>query len=330
MTEREPEHHADGRGRNPYVFVVGCPRSGTTLLQRMLNNHPLLAVANDSHFIPRIIKDSAAGADPELTPDLVEQVRAYKRFYRLDLPDAAVEEAARESRTYSELVSALYSEYGRLRNKPLAGEKTPDYVRYLPRLHALFPWVRSIHIIRDGRDVALSTLEWAEEEKGPGRFGLWREEPVAVCALWWLRQVDTGRRDARSLNPDRYREVKYEGLIDRPEASLRGLSPFLELPFSSEMMAYHEGKVRRDPGLSAKKAWLPPTRGLRDWREQMTDRDIELFEALAGDLLSSLGYERSTSAISPEISRIAERCRGWWDSEMARRKAKRIGRGSRL
>ncbi|HEX2729849.1 MAG TPA: sulfotransferase, partial [Rubrobacteraceae bacterium] len=220
MTEQE----ARSAVRNPCLFVVGCPRSGTTLLQRMLSNHPLLAVANDSHFIPRVIKNLAAGTDPDLTPELVERVQAYKRFYRLELPDTAVEEAARRSRTYGEFVSALYSEYGRLRGKPLAGEKTPDYVRCLPRLHALFPWVRTIHIIRDGRDVALSTVEWAKETKGPGRFELWREEPVAVCALWWRHQVETGRRDSASLSPDSYREVKYEDLVDRPEAPLEHLS----------------------------------------------------------------------------------------------------------
>lgn len=323
------EQPARSAVRNPYLFVVGCPRSGTTLLQRMLNNHPLLAVANDSHFIPRVVKDRSDGTDPDLTPDLVERVRSYKRFYRLELPNAAVEAAARSSRTYSEFVGALYSEYGRLRGKPLAGEKTPDYVRYLPRLHALFPWVRTVHIIRDGRDVALSTLEWAEEAKGPGRFGLWREEPVAVCALWWRRQVETGRRASEKLAQDRYREVMYEDLISRPEASLRGLSEFLELPFSTQMLAYHEGRVRHDPGLSAKKAWLPPTQGLRDWRDQLPERDVELFEALAGELLTSLGYERATSAVSSRVSETATRCQRWWDSEMSRRESKRAGRLSR-
>ena len=57
--------------QNPFVFVVGCPRSGTTLLQRMLDNHPELAVAHDSHFIPLAIKNESVGVDPQLTPELV-------------------------------------------------------------------------------------------------------------------------------------------------------------------------------------------------------------------------------------------------------------------
>jgi hypothetical protein len=314
---------------NPYLFVVGCPRSGTTLLQRMLDNHPQLAVANDSHFIPRVVEDVPIGVDPLLTPGLVERVRTYRRFYRLGLPDVAVRRAAREARTYREFVSALYSEYGRLRGKPFAGEKTPDYVRHLPRLHVLFPWARFVHIIRDGRDAALSILEWARRDKGPSRFELWEEEPVAVCALWWRWLVTTGRRDGRALGPARYREVRYEDLVARPETTLRELASFLGLPYAPEMVAFHEGKTRREPGLSAKKAWLPPTPGLRDWRTQVSERDAQLFEALAGDLLSELGYERSVGTPSSSTAAIAEHCRRWWESEMARRRAKQASRLSR-
>ncbi len=313
--------HMKSSNQNPYLFVVGCPRSGTTLLQRMLDNHPQLAVANDSHFIPRAIEDVPIGIDPVLTPELVEWVRSYRRFYRLSLSEADVHEAAAQARTYWEFVGHLYSAYGRRHGKPLAGEKTPDYVRHLPRLHALFPWVKTIHIIRDGRDVALSALEWAREDKGPGKFELWQTEPVAVCALWWRWQVSTGRRDGEGLGLGRYGEVRYEHLVARPEETLRGLTAFLNLPFAHEMLTYHEGRTRHEPGLSAKKAWLPPTSGLRDWRTQMTERDVELFEALAGDLLSALGYERSMGATSPGIAKVAEQCRRGWESERARQSA---------
>ena len=316
------DESGEGLGQNPYVFIVGCPRSGTTLLQRMLDNHPLLAVSNDSHFIPEAIRDVPVGIDPPLTPQLVEWVRGYRRFPRLGLPDNAVVNAADQSQTYGQFVGALYSHLGKLKGKTFAGEKTPDYCRNLPRLHSLFPWVKSIHIIRDGRDVALSTLEWAQENKGPGRFSLWKKEPVAVCALWWQWQVSTARRDGGELGPARYREVGYEHLVAGPEESLRNPADFLELPFAREMLEFHQGKTKSNPKLSAKSAWLPPTPGLRDWYTQMKERDLELFEAIAGDLLSDLGYERAFDAISPEIAAVAERCRQWWESERISRRKK--------
>jgi hypothetical protein len=307
---------------NPYLFAVGCPRSGTTLLQRMLDHHPMLTVSNDTHFIPLVIEDVEIDVDPPLTSALVDRVLTYRRFHRLGLPAAVVHAAAVSAPTYSTFVSALYSELGRQHRKPLAGEKTPDYVKYLPRLHTLFPWVRTIHIIRDGRDVALSALEWARDGKGPSKLELWPTEPVAVCALWWQWQVGMGRRDGMSLGPTRYREVAYEDLIAEPEAALRELAEFLELPFAPEMLAYYEGKVQYNLHLSAKSAWLPPTRGLRDWRTHLKSRDLQLFEALAGDLLSRLGYERGADTISAEVAELAERYRTWWEADRARRLAK--------
>jgi hypothetical protein len=303
---------------NPSVFVVGCPRSGTTLLQTMLDHHPQLAVANDTHFIPLPIRGVPVGCDPPLSAQCVERLLDDPRFARLGLSEAVVSKAAAESRTYAEFVSALYGEFGRLRGKPLAGEKTPDYVRYLPLLHSLFPWARTVHVIRDGRDVALSTLQWAKEGRGPRKFKLWREEPLAVCALWWSWQVSTGRRHGTDLGPDRYYEVKYEHLVARPEQTLRRITKFLGLPFAPEMLTYHQGHPPYAGGRSTK-VWLQPTNGLRDWRSQLAPRDVELFESLAGDLLSALGYERAFDVISPGISCLGRRHGSWWEAKIARR-----------
>jgi len=167
----------------------------------MLDNHPQLAVANDSHFIPRVIENVAVGVDPPLTPELVEQVRTYRRFYRLGLPDDAVDEVAKVTHTYRGLVAALYSEYGRRRGKPLAGEKTPDYVRHLPRLHTLFPWARTIHIIRDGRDVCLSMINWKKSSNLASRFPTWQGDRVTTIAHWWEWLVSLGREDGETLGP---------------------------------------------------------------------------------------------------------------------------------
>lgn len=325
MSTNPPSAAVTGVRRNPYVFVVGCPRSGTTLLQRMLDHHPELAVANDTHFIPRVLEPDQREDQP-LTDELVERVLTYRRFGRLGLPEQTVREIATRSETFAGFVTGLYSEFARLQGKPLAGEKTPDYVRSLPLLHILFPWVRTVHIIRDGRDVALSVLDWAQPNKGPGRYALWQEHPVAVCALWWRRQVESGRDDGAAIGDAHYREVAYETLVARPEKTLRGMARYLNLPFAPEMVTYYEGKVRPDPGLSAKSAWLPPTPGLRNWRTEMPRRDVEMFEAIAGNLLTSLGYERASDEIGDEISATAERCRRWWRSEMIRRAQKRARR----
>jgi hypothetical protein len=285
----------------------------------MLDHHPSLAVANDTHFIPKALDNDRAGGDPPLSAELVEEVASYRRFYRLGIGADAVETAAAGATTYSGFVARLYDELAALRGKPLAGEKTPDYVRHLPLLHLLFPWARMVHIVRDGRDVALSTLEWARPDKGPGRFELWSSEPVAVCALWWEWLVRTGRRDGASLGSGRYLEVGYERLVADPEPEIRRIASFLELEFAPEMLTSFERKTRVEPGLSAKSAWLPPTPGLRDWRAHMAARDVELFEALAGTTLRELGYPTTYDTISRDTAELAEHCRAWWRAEMVRR-----------
>jgi hypothetical protein len=292
----------------------------------MLDNHPQLAVANDTHFIPAGIDGLVPRHDLPQTPEITERIRQFrtragKGFDRLELPEGTLDRAAATSRTYSELVSALYSELADVRGKPWAGEKTPDYVRHLPVLHTLFPWARVVHLIRDGRDVTLALLDWARDGKGPGRLKLWRENPVAACALWWHWQVSTGRRDADDLG-SKYHEVSYEALVSRPEGTLGEITAFLELPFESRMLTYHLGRTRTKPGLPTNKAWLPPTQGIRDWRTQMSPDDVELVEALAGDLLADLGYERGFPTISPAVRRQAGRYQEWWARKLARREAR--------
>lgn len=309
-----------GERVNPYVFIVGCPRSGTTLFQRMLDSHPRLAVANDTHFIPHGIDDLTGKTDPPLTAQIVERVRTYRRFHRLGLDDDAVA-AASQGRTYSEFVRSLYDEFARMRGKPFAGDKTPSYVRQLRLLHGLFPSARIVHIIRDGRDVALSALEWATPTKGPAKLRLWRGEPVAVCALWWQRHVRTGRGDGSRVGAEQYLEVRYEQLVADPEGELRRIAAFLDLDYTPQMATYYLGKTRSDSSLSAKSAWLPPTPGLRDWRTSMAKGDVALFEALAGDLLDQLGYARAAPSPPPELLERAEQLRGVFAEDLRARRS---------
>jgi hypothetical protein len=114
----------------------------------------------------QVIRRLKRPIDPSLTPELVEKARTYPRFSRLGLSDDAVYQAASKSINYSQFVSVLCSEHAELNGNHLAGEKCPGFVRYLPRPQALFPRTLIIHIIRDGRDVALSMLEWTRQGRG--------------------------------------------------------------------------------------------------------------------------------------------------------------------
>ena len=306
---------------SPYLFLCGVPRSGTTLLQRMLNAHPELAVTNDTHFIPRslelvdrsFIQQAINGKEIELDQRLIEAVKSYKRFYRLGIDDAEFDWSCKHAKTYRELVANLYATVAKRERKRLAGEKTPDYVRRVCLLHGLFPAAKLIHIIRDGRDVALSLLDWATPNKGPGKLSLWNEHPVAVAALWWRWFVMQWIKQASAIEPSLTHEVHYDDLIRFPKRTLEELSQFLGLPFSPSMLDYHRGKSRiRQDNQSAKSAWLSPQKGLRDWRRDMTESQVELFEFLAGDALVHFGFEITDDGYSQTTRNIGQQCLDWW------------------
>ena len=85
------------------------------------------------------------------------------------------------------------------------------------------------------------------------------------------------------------------------------------------MVNYHVGKTRTEPGLSPKSAWLPATRGLRDWRTQMQREDVEVFEELAADALEAFGYERVSEDPTPKAKSRARKLKRWWQRQkMAR------------
>jgi hypothetical protein len=277
---------------NPYVFFVGCPRSGTTLLRRIGDAHPELAITRELHWLPSFWEERIGiTSDGFVTPKLVDRLLADRRFRRLGVDEGTLSALVKDSRPkhYARLVTELFDLHGKARGKRLVGEKTPRYVHQLPTLHALWPHAKVVHLIRDGRDVCLSVLDW---QKGARNFSTWEADPVSTTALFWEWNVRLGREMSARLGASRYLELRYESLIEAPEGQCRALCAFLGVRYDAAMLRFHEGRTREDPRLDAKKAWLPVTRGLRSWKTQMSGADVVRFEAAAGALLADLGYER--------------------------------------
>jgi Sulfotransferase family len=311
-------------GRNPYVFIVGCPRSGTTLLRRMLDAHPELAITPETHWIPEWFEERR-GVDREgnVTRELVRGLLESARFKKLRISDDDVWEVFEHGGpvSYGRFVTHIYERFGSHRGKPLVGDKTPGYTRAISTLHHLFPQAKFIHLIRDGRDVCLSATTWHQVGRLKRRFPSWHEDPVPTAALWWELHMRLARDAETRLEPHLYHEMRYEELVSKPSETCTTLCSFLGLPYSDTMTRFHEGRTKKDPALGSNKQWLPPTPGLRDWRTQMAARDVQLFEAVAGDLLQELGYPRAFNSVAADILERAAvvrdaftrdlRARGW-------------------
>jgi hypothetical protein len=276
-------------GVNPYVFIVGCPRSGTTLLRRILDAHPQLAITRETHWITQEAVDRPVG------PDLLARLATVERFARMEVDQAELERllARPQPVSYAEFVSAVFDLYGKAHGKRLVGDKVPGYVMEMPHLHRLFPHARFVHLIRDGRDVCSSALDWKRMHSVFAKRPGWEADRVATTALWWEQRVRAGRAAGAQLGDGLYRELRYEALVTDPERTCRALCDFLDVPYSDRMLAFNEGRERDDAALSAKRAWRPITPGLRNWRTEMAGDDAERFEAAAGPLLDELGYERA-------------------------------------
>jgi hypothetical protein len=285
----------------------------------MVDAHPQLAITFELHWIPRYFKERT-GLTPEgdVTPQLIPSLLEHKGFSmaQLGLTREELEGlvAGGAPVSFATFVSRLFTLYGRRREKRLAGDKTPGYVKQLATLHPLWPRAKFVHIIRDGRDVCLSMLKWSGKDQFAGRLATWKEDPVSTLAIWWERHVRSGRKDGDSLGATLYHEVHYEALVARPAEECARVCAFLGVPYDEAMLRFHEGRAGSEPGLDAKDSWQPVTPGRSDWRAQMPAEDVERFEAAAGGLLDELGYGRGCAQPSPEAVRQAARIRSAYKS----------------
>jgi hypothetical protein len=304
---------------NPYLFIVGCPRSGTTLLQRLLDGHAQLAITPETHWIPRWFHDrqgKGITADGRVSKKLLRKLSSHPRFAELGVTPRKhhfrVEGAGRVS--YARFVSSLFDLYGEQQGKPLVGDKTPGYAREIATLHALWPEAMFVHLIRDGRDVALSILSWERARgwkpgEGAARFRTWAEDPLLTAALWWEWHVRMAREAGSRLGAALYQEVRYEALVDHPVAVCREVCDFLGIAGDDALVRNYEERARSNSSQAHKHPWRPISRGLRDWRSQMAPSEVERFEGAAGALLKELGYERFLPCAGLEVLEHTARAR---------------------
>ncbi len=286
----------------PAPFVVGVPRSGTTLLRLMLDAHSELAIPPETHFIPKLIKLCEKGPG-DTRENALELITNHRRWPDFEITARSLEEHlyAAGKLDATAVVRAFYGTYADAQGKSRWGEKTPQYLQMMGRIARTLPEARFVHIIRDGRDVALSLLSVE-----------WGATSVQAAAEQWVNEIRTARGKVARL--PHYMEVRFEQLVADPEPLLRDVSRFLELPFEEQMLTYHQGasgrmgEMERDfqiaggPTLTPEErvrqhalvSAPPQTNRAGRWQDDMSPADVAEFEAVAGDLLDELGYARGS------------------------------------
>lgn len=290
--------------RPPAPFVVGVPRSGTTLLRLMLDAHPEMAIPPETYFVPNLIEACANGASPEDAHALMIE---HRRFPDLSIDPGELLAALKAAAPLEpgDGVRAVFGLYARGRGRARWGDKTPAYLTSMDQIAEALPEARFVHIVRDGRDVALSILAMPEPDR-PMRA----PADAATVAKRWRKRIEKARAFAPSV-PGRYTEVRYEDLVADPEPELREICELIELDLDPAMLAHHEqagrglgemgrtlpareGHAEQSPEARLQPhalATKPPTsERVEVWRSKMAAADVAAFEDVAGDLLADLGY----------------------------------------
>jgi hypothetical protein len=292
----------------PPLFVLGVSRSGTTMLRVILDRSPGIAIPEESRFIPTL---SRRHREPVDRDRFLDDLRRLRTLVTWDLRPSEVEPFLHDPMTLADAIGAVFTAYATKHDKPRWGDKTPMYMRHLPLLERLFGDARYVHLVRDGRDAALSLLQMPE-----GTFTRTWAHPKdpAGFACQWRTEVAGARAVGRSVGPSRFLEVRYEELVAEPERVVRSICDFAELPFERQMLEY-AGTVDVSRKPQHRGLLRPPTTGLRDWRTGMTRADALAFEAIAGDLLGELGYELAGGSSLP--SRRAALDLAWYRARSA-------------
>jgi hypothetical protein len=272
------------------IFLVGAPRSGTTLLRYVLCSHPRIYIPPESNFMPRVLGQHPTNTlEPSEAVRMLETIMTYQSFFRdwqsgplnptelvegiLDLHPATV-------------LDAVYSEYARQYGAKRWGDKSPIYTMHIDAIARAFPTGQFIHIIRDARDAALSMRQ---AYKGTRFFYM----DVYYAACSWKTRVTHALSSGSRLDRSRYLQVRYEDLVARPEMVIREICAFLREEYEPAMTEPGREASRHFHSTGIHRATTTPinTRASGRWRREMTVTDQRLVQSVAGDLLNALGYE---------------------------------------
>ncbi len=257
------------------IFIVGVGRSGTSLLQSMLNAHGDIAFPPETHFIRNYIgkKMSWQGARRKIPDDPYLQNLGLDLRRLLDESSKPVDFYRRAMRRYAEG-----------KDKAFVGDKDPKNLEHLKTLRRYFPGALVIHVYRDPRAVVASRLkaEWSKDSP------LW-QHILAYKAQWGYMTDHAG------LFGGDYIAVKYEELVSRPKDELRRILEKLGLEFEERMLEFFRSsdEVVKGEEMNWKENLYHPvmTENIDKWRRELSEQQRRRIESALDPEMARCGYE---------------------------------------
>ncbi len=280
------------------VLLVGCPRSGTTLLSVILHAHHRIAMPPETRFLLRTYELRNQFGDLRIEQNRLGLARRITGprtlFPNLGLPRPMVVRAIVDGPpTLGSAMGIVWREFARSRGKVRWGEKRPAYWRQLDAVLRLFPDAQVIHLIRDPRAcvASLQNVPW------------WSGGFLGAVATWQLADEQL-RRFGRHAAPDQYHALRYEDLLHDPRGVLTELCRFLDEDFEEQMLEFAGAA---DDIVPQHNVWHARTRGELDesriegWRASLTRQQIGLIEAALGRAMRRHGYRPSSTGVRPGL-----------------------------
>jgi hypothetical protein len=273
------------------IFMIGTPRSGANLLRLMLNELPRVAAPHPPHILQRMMPLMPNYGNLEKRENFAQLVEDVCRLVELNpvpwegvtLGRVDIERCSRR-RTLMGVYEAVYDAMATTWEARSWCCQSLANIAYLPQIEVHFRSPRYIYLYRDGRDVAVSSRKAVTGEKH--FYHLARE--------WATTQVlATAMRER--IGPNRFFSISYESLTSQPELSMRQLCKFLGVRFSPSMLEFYKSDEARRAAESSD-LWSNVVRPImagntRKFLHEASEEDIGLFESVAGDVLTALGYD---------------------------------------
>ena len=289
---------------NSPVFVIGNPRSGTSLLRLMLTNHPEICIPPECGFLQWwydkyrnwSIKDSVNR--PRVT-EYIDDLSVSKKIetWNIDYKDLAERILTFQPANYAELSSLPYLEYAKSRNKyPLYwGDKNNYYIGHLELLLSIYPEAKFIFIIRDGRDVACSYRNLNNlKTESPYKPKL--SQNIRSIAEEWSGNNKIILNFSRQLNSNKH-FIRYEDLVLHSKSELHKICEFLQIPFSEEMLHYFEKNILEETEPKEMMDWKkktlekPDVSNIGKYVHMLTSEEVSIFNSSAREILNYFNYE---------------------------------------
>ena len=293
------------------VFVLGCSRSGTTLLYHML-------LSSGNFAIYRMESQVLTLLEPRFRPLSVprNRRRMLKAWYTTRLftrsgllPSEIEPRVMAECENGGDFLRIIMEEICRKQGVERWAETTPEHLLYLRRIKETIPEALIVHVVRDGRDVALSWEKLSQIRPFP-----WdRKRAAMAAAIYWEWIVNKGREVGRTLAGD-YIEVHYEDLVHRPTEVLAKLEPFVEHDLDYDRIT----RVAIGSVASPNTAFKDERSPIGRWKSAFSEDEVGTLESLVGGTLHELGYELSTTPatqLRPDLARMRSAYRLYFESK---------------